>query len=323
MTVRSFCRVFRWAGLAAVVPVLWACNARSLERPELKPDSTFGKTFQQTINRNVDMLFLVDDSSSMRLSQDNLRRNFPAFMTALAGSARVFPTSTSRSSRRTWAPATARSTSCDTTGGKQGIFQYTPARHLHGDRGLKPGATYISRHRRPGELHRQSRETVHLHRGPLGGRLRLRAPVRRHPARARRRRARGARGEPGLPPPRRLPGHHHDHQRGRLLGDARRSAVRHGLEHQHRVAARARPRTSAATSSATCATTARETPSTRAATRRATTWPPRSRTPTAARTTRKATCSVPSTRRIGSRRSRPTRARSSSRRSRVRRHRTR
>ena len=28
-------------------------------------------------NRNVDLLFLVDDSSSMRLSQDNLRRNFP------------------------------------------------------------------------------------------------------------------------------------------------------------------------------------------------------------------------------------------------------
>ena len=28
-------------------------------------------------NRNVDILFLVDDSSSMRLSQDNLQRNFP------------------------------------------------------------------------------------------------------------------------------------------------------------------------------------------------------------------------------------------------------
>ena len=83
MTVRSFCRVLRWAGLAAVAPLLWACNARSLERPALKPESTFGKTFQQTINRNVDLLFLVDDSSSMRLSQDNLRRNFPVFMQRL------------------------------------------------------------------------------------------------------------------------------------------------------------------------------------------------------------------------------------------------
>ena len=38
----------------------------------LKPEMTYGKTFQQTVNRNVDMLFLVDDSSSMRLSQENL-----------------------------------------------------------------------------------------------------------------------------------------------------------------------------------------------------------------------------------------------------------
>ena len=77
MTGRSMFRVLRWAGLAAVAPVLWACNARTLEKPKLKPEQTYGKTFQQTINRNVDMLFLVDDSSSMRLSQDNLNRNFP------------------------------------------------------------------------------------------------------------------------------------------------------------------------------------------------------------------------------------------------------
>ena len=39
--------------------------------------------WKSSINRNVDILFLVDDSSSMRLAQDNLRRNFPAFMTRL------------------------------------------------------------------------------------------------------------------------------------------------------------------------------------------------------------------------------------------------
>ena len=83
VTGRSMFRVLRWVGLAAVAPVLWACNARTLEKPNLTPEQTYGKTFQQTINRNVDMLFLVDDSSSMRLSQDNLNRNFPAFMTRL------------------------------------------------------------------------------------------------------------------------------------------------------------------------------------------------------------------------------------------------
>ena len=34
-------------------------------------------------NRNVDMLFLIDDSAFMRLPQMNLERNFPAFVAAL------------------------------------------------------------------------------------------------------------------------------------------------------------------------------------------------------------------------------------------------
>src|SRR5436190_9721428 len=83
MTGRSLFRVLRWVGLAAVAPVLWACNARSLEQPILKPEQTYGKTFQQSINRNVDLLFMVDNSSSMRLSQNNLRTNFPQFMARL------------------------------------------------------------------------------------------------------------------------------------------------------------------------------------------------------------------------------------------------
>src|SRR5580765_6066799 len=83
MTSRSIVRVVRWAALAAVAPVLWACNARTLDRPDLTPEQTYAKTFAQTINRNVDLLFMVDNSSSMRLSQDNLNRNFPVFMQRL------------------------------------------------------------------------------------------------------------------------------------------------------------------------------------------------------------------------------------------------
>src|SRR5438477_9832741 len=40
-------------------------------------------TVYAATNRNVDLLFLIDDSSSMRLSQDNLRRNFPVLMQQL------------------------------------------------------------------------------------------------------------------------------------------------------------------------------------------------------------------------------------------------
>src|SRR6516165_9749077 len=52
MTARKFFRsrawrALRWAGLAAAVPALWACNARSLEAPMVKPNSTFQNNFQE------------------------------------------------------------------------------------------------------------------------------------------------------------------------------------------------------------------------------------------------------------------------------------
>jgi len=143
MTGRSLFRVLRWVGLAAVVPVLWACNARSLERPELRPEMTFGKNFQQTINRNVDMLFLVDDSSSMRLSQENLLRNFPTFMTTLQSAPQGLPNIHVAVISSDMGAGDGSVAGCDTSGGKQGIFQYTP-RGTCTASGLEPGATYIS-----------------------------------------------------------------------------------------------------------------------------------------------------------------------------------
>ena len=142
MTGRSIFRVLRWVGLAAVAPALWACNARSLEKPVLTPEQTYGKTFQQTINRNVDMLFLVDDSSSMRLSQDNLNRNFPTFMTRLMDPPGLPNVHVAVISSDMGA-GDGSVASCDSTGGKNGIFQYT-ARGNCTSTGLQAGATYIS-----------------------------------------------------------------------------------------------------------------------------------------------------------------------------------
>ncbi|HEY7376531.1 MAG TPA: hypothetical protein VIF57_30510, partial [Polyangia bacterium] len=45
--------------------------------PPPEPDPITRTSHYQASNRNVDLLFLVDDSSSMRLSQTNLLRNFP------------------------------------------------------------------------------------------------------------------------------------------------------------------------------------------------------------------------------------------------------
>ena len=88
MTARTFFRsrawrVLRWTGLAAAVPALWACNARSLEAPVVKPTGNFQNNFQETVNRQIDLLFMIDDSSSMETAQANLKANMGNFMDVL------------------------------------------------------------------------------------------------------------------------------------------------------------------------------------------------------------------------------------------------
>jgi hypothetical protein len=80
---RRWIRVARWAGLAAALPALWACTARKLEEPAPAPNKSFVGTFQQTLNRDIDIVFLVDNSFSMEKLQTKLRTNFPAFMNVL------------------------------------------------------------------------------------------------------------------------------------------------------------------------------------------------------------------------------------------------
>jgi hypothetical protein len=124
MTGRSLFRIARWVGLAAVAPVLWACNARTLEQPVLKPEQTFGKNFQQSINRNVDLLFMVDNSSSMRLSQNNLRSNFPTFMTRLKDPPGL-PNIHVAVITSDMGAGDGSISGCNATGGNNGVFQYS------------------------------------------------------------------------------------------------------------------------------------------------------------------------------------------------------
>jgi hypothetical protein len=95
-----------------------------------------------SINRNVDILFMVDDSSSMDLQQANLIRNFPTFMTRLQdppGLPNVHIAVVSQD----MGAGDGSIASCDATGGKHGIFQYT-ARGTCTATNLQAGATFIS-----------------------------------------------------------------------------------------------------------------------------------------------------------------------------------
>ena len=95
-----------------------------------------------SINRNVDIMFLVDDSSSMRLAQDKLIQSFPTFITRLQdppGLPNVHIAVVSQD----MGAGDGSIASCDATSGKKGIFQNT-ARGTCTSTGLQAGATYIA-----------------------------------------------------------------------------------------------------------------------------------------------------------------------------------
>src|SRR5262245_37569655 len=92
--------------------------------------------------RKVDLLFVIDDSSEVRRPQDNLIRNFPSFLTRLMDPPGLPDLHIAVISTDMGA-GDGSIASCDATGGKNGIFQYT-ARGSCTATGLDPGATYIA-----------------------------------------------------------------------------------------------------------------------------------------------------------------------------------
>src|SRR4029079_3778536 len=92
--------------------------------------------------RKLDMLFVIDDSSEVRLPQDSLIRNFPTLMPRLMHQparpdVHIAVISTDMGA------GDGSIASCDTTGGQNGIFQHVP-RGSCSARGLAPGAPYIA-----------------------------------------------------------------------------------------------------------------------------------------------------------------------------------
>src|SRR5690242_3294497 len=77
-------RYVRLAGALLVLPlVLWACTSHPLEQPRPLPETQTDDFYAVNPIRDIDILFVVDNSGSTQNKQDNFARNFPAFMTAL------------------------------------------------------------------------------------------------------------------------------------------------------------------------------------------------------------------------------------------------
>jgi hypothetical protein len=82
----SLCRwrYLRWALAIPALPLaLWACNSHPLEAPIPLPEQQNDQYYEVNPIRDVDILFMVDNSPSMQQEQENLGRNFPAFIDEL------------------------------------------------------------------------------------------------------------------------------------------------------------------------------------------------------------------------------------------------
>jgi hypothetical protein len=141
MQGRSLSRALRWVGLGAAIPALWACTSRSLEQPDVTPEQGTTRRFPTTINRDVDLLFLIDDSVSMAKAQDNLLRNFPRFMQRLESFQGGLPNVHIAVISSDMGDGGSGVAGCGSS--KGGIFQASPRGGCTATN-LQPGATFIS-----------------------------------------------------------------------------------------------------------------------------------------------------------------------------------
>jgi hypothetical protein len=132
--------------LAAVIALAAACSSKPLEAPDASGTagtggfSGVGGTFVPS--RAVDILFLIDDSSDMRLAQSNLERNFPSFVRALEALPGGLPDIHIAVVSSDMGAGDGSIAGC-AGDGKGGKFQYTP-RGACTWTTLAPAATFIS-----------------------------------------------------------------------------------------------------------------------------------------------------------------------------------
>ena len=66
--------------LGSALPLIGACNAHPLTKPTPDPQRTTQNDFQTSSNNDLDVLFMVDNSTSMSGLQQKLVAQFPPFM---------------------------------------------------------------------------------------------------------------------------------------------------------------------------------------------------------------------------------------------------
>jgi hypothetical protein len=139
-------RTLRWVGLSAALPAVWACTSRTVEAPTPIPTATLTAKVTQRLNDNIDLLFMIDNSLSMKSMQQKLAEQLPTFMQVLEGLPNGLPNvHIAVVSSDMGAPGDATSAVGCTTSGDAGQFQSRPgAAATCLSTTLDAGATFIS-----------------------------------------------------------------------------------------------------------------------------------------------------------------------------------
>jgi hypothetical protein len=137
-------RIARLGALFLTVPALWACNSRRLAEPGFDVSASPSELFQSRVTRDLDVLFMIDDSSSMAPLQNKLTASFPVFMRVFEGLPGGLPNihigvvSSSMGAGRS--PDIAH---CP-PGGDRGVFRSAPVGATCDKGSLNPGQHFIS-----------------------------------------------------------------------------------------------------------------------------------------------------------------------------------
>ncbi|HEY0706028.1 MAG TPA: hypothetical protein VGG33_04490 [Polyangia bacterium] len=136
--LRSSWRLLRWPLAMVAVPLaLWACTDHPLEQIKPAPEEQTDLVYEANPIRKLDLIFMVDNSTSMREEQDNLRQNFPDFMnelTSIPGGAPDMHIAVISSN--VGAGPTMVNSACP-VGGDRGKFQVRPSCNFMGGSFLK------------------------------------------------------------------------------------------------------------------------------------------------------------------------------------------
>ena len=136
-------RVLRWFAVGAVLPAVFACNARLLEAPV--PMASPTQSFRQVnvSHPAIDILFMIDDSSSMEGAQANLRANMASFMDVLKAFPGGLPDLHIAVVTSDLGAGDGVSIQDCSVGGDGGVFRYAPTGSCASVGFTDPNATFI------------------------------------------------------------------------------------------------------------------------------------------------------------------------------------